>query len=179
MSRFIDSAYIDSLRSKPVLEVEMVCLGNICRSPMAAAVLDNRAKLLTGRTIHVSSSGTSNYHICDGPHRLSKETWESAGYSYEHRASQFSPQSFVDKDLILVMDLSNRALVLTAAKSESDRKKVNLLRQFDPLLSEIDPLSPEGHSLQVPDPWGDEIDSYQAVLSMIESAVEGLLNEIR
>ena len=77
------------------------------------------------------------------------------------------------------MDLSNRALVLTGAKSESDRQKVFLLRQFDPLLSEIDPLSPEAQSLQVPDPWGDEIDSYQTVLTMIESAVDGLLNEIR
>ena len=179
MVSFIDTAYVQFLRAKPTLEIEMVCLGNICRSPMAAAVLHNKAALLTGRRINVTSSGTSNYHIGDGPHRLSKKTWESAGYSYEHFASQFSTQSFATKDLILVMDLSNRALVLTGAKSESDRQKVFLLRQFDPLLSEIDPLSPEAQSLQVPDPWGDEIDSYQTVLTMIESAVDGLLNEIR
>ncbi len=175
----MNSTYLDSLRSKPTLEIEMVCLGNICRSPMAAAVLHNKAKLIEDRTIIVTSSGTSNYHIGDGPHRLSKKTWESAGYSYDHIASQFSTQSFINKDLILVMDLSNRALVLTAAKNDLERQKVFLLRQFDPQLSEIDPLSPQAQALQVPDPWGDEIDSYQSVLTMIENAVEGLLNEIR
>jgi len=179
MPRSIDTPYLASLKSKPTLEIEMVCLGNICRSPMAAAVLHNKSKELTTRTIHVSSSGTSNYHIGEGPHRLSKKTWESAGYSYEHKASQFSPRSFAEKDLILAMDLTNRAMVLTAAKSETDRHKVFLLRQFDPSLSEIDPLSAEAQTLQVPDPWGEEIDSYQSVLTMIETAVDGLLNEFR
>jgi len=175
----IDASYLASLKSKPTLEIEMVCLGNICRSPMAAAVLDNKSKSLARGTINVSSSGTSNYHIGEGPHRLSKKTWESAGYSYQHSASQFSSRSFAEKDLILAMDLSNRALILTAAKSENDRAKVFLLRQFDPALSGIDPLSPQGDALQVPDPWGEEIDSYLAVLAMIETAVVGLLNEIR
>ena len=79
----------------------------------------------------------------------------------------------------MTMDLTNRAMVLTAAKTDSDRKKVFLLRQFDPPLSEIDPLSVEAQTLQVPDPWGEEIDSYQSVLTMIETAVDGLLNEFR
>jgi protein-tyrosine phosphatase len=146
---------------------------------MAAAVLHNKSKALASKTIHVSSSGTSNYHIGEGPHRLSKKTWESAGYSYEHKATHFSPRSFAEKDLILAMDLTNRAMVLTAAKTDSDRHKVFLLRQFDPSLSEIDPLSAEAQALQVPDPWGEEIDSYQSVLTMIETAVDGLLNEFR
>jgi protein-tyrosine phosphatase len=175
----IETSYLASLKSKPTLEIEMVCLGNICRSPMAAAVLDNKSKSLARGTINVSSSGTSNYHIGEGPHRLSKKTWESAGYSYEHNASQFSSRSFAEKDLILTMDLTNRAMVLAAAKTDSDRQKVFLLRQFDPSLSEIDPLSTEAHILQVPDPWGEEIDSYQSVLTMIESAVDGLLNKVR
>jgi len=79
----------------------------------------------------------------------------------------------------LTMDLSNRAMVLTAAKSENDRQRVFLLRQFDPELQNIDPVSREANLLQVPDPWGEEIEAYQEVLHMIESAVAGLLNEIR
>ena len=77
------------------------------------------------------------------------------------------------------MDLSNRAMVLTAAKNESDRQRVFLLRQFDPALSHVDPLSREASELQVPDPWGEELDAYQEVLEMIERAVNGLLNKIR
>ena len=94
-------------------------------------------------------------------------------------AKQFNPVSFQSQDLILAMDLSNRALILTAAKSEADREKVFLLRQFDPELERIDPISREGAALQVPDPWGEEIDAYQEVLEMIERAVNGLLNKIR
>jgi len=157
----------------------MVCLGNICRSPMAAAILENKSRKSHSSAILVTSSGTSNYHIGDGPHRLSKKTWESSGYQYEHVAKQFNPASFSNQDLILTMDLSNRAMVLTAARSESDREKVFLLRQFDPTLSHIDPLSREATDLQVPDPWGEEIEAYQEVLSMIERAVDGLLNKIR
>ena len=173
------NGYLETLRGKPTLAIEMVCLGNICRSPMAAAVLYTKAQSILTPAITVSSSGTSNYHIGDGPHRLSKSTWEQAGYKYDHTAAQFNPHSFQSQNLILAMDLSNRALVMTAAKSEQERQKVFMLRQFDPLLQEIDPLSREGSALQVPDPWGEEIDSYQRVLAMIERAVAGLLNEIR
>ena len=157
----------------------MVCLGNICRSPMAAAILDDKSRKMHSSKILVTSSGTSNYHIGDGPHLLSRKTWEASGYEYEHIAKQFNPASFSNQDLILTMDLSNRAMVLTAARNDSDREKVFLLRQFDPGLSHIDPLSREATDLQVPDPWGEEIEAYQEVLLMIERAVDGLLNKIR
>jgi len=157
----------------------MVCLGNICRSPMAASVLQRESAHFKNPTIRVSSSGTSNYHIGEGAHRLSRKTWELAGYRYDHVASQFNPKSFQEQDLILAMDLSNRAMVLTAAKSETDREKVVMLRQFDPALGNIDPVSRAGGELEVPDPWGAEIDSYQEVLGMIERAVAGLLDKLR
>ena len=175
----MSSPYLASLRNKDELHIEMVCLGNICRSPMAAAILHNKSLELVRPRVIVTSSGTSNYHIGDGAHPLSKKTWERAGYQYTHVAKQFNPASFQSQDLILAMDLSNRALILTATKSEADREKVFLLRQFDPELERIDPISREGADLQVPDPWGEEIDAYQEVLEMIERAVNGLLNKIR
>ena len=175
----MSSTYLASLRNKDELHIEMVCLGNICRSPMAAAILHNKSLELARPKVIVTSSGTSNYHIGDGAHLLSKKTWERSGYQYTHMAKQFNPVSFQSQDLILAMDLSNRALILTAAKSEADREKVFLLRQFDPELERIDPISREGAALQVPDPWGEEIDAYQEVLEMIERAVNGLLNKIR
>lgn len=146
---------------------------------MAAAILHNKSLERARPKVIVTSSGTSNYHIGDSAHPLSKKTWERAGYEYTHVAKQFNPASFQSQDLILAMDLSNRALILTAAKSEADREKVFLLRQFDPELESIDPISREGVAIQVPDPWGEEIDAYQEVLEMIERAVNGLLNKIR
>lgn len=169
---------LEKLRSKSEIRVEMVCLGNICRSPMAAAVLHNKSAEVTKPKIVVSSSGTSNYHIGEGPNISSLKTWESAGYQYSHTARQFNPESFVTQDLILCMDLSNRAMVLTAAKSQEERNKVFLLRQFDPQLSHINPTSREAESLVVPDPWGMELDAFEEVLDMVERAVDGLIKSI-
>ena len=94
---------------------------------------------------------------------------------YDHTAKQFSRKSFAEQDLILAMDLTNRAMILNAAQSEEERAKVFMLRQFDPELSSIDPTSRSGELLQVPDPWGETIDSFENVLAMVERAVDGLI----
>ena len=167
---------LEKLRVKDEIHIEMVCLGNICRSPMAAAVLYNKVAKLATPKIIVTSSGTSNYHVGEGAHKSSIKTWQAAGYNYEHSAKQFSAKSFTTQDLILCMDLSNRALVLTAAKSEADREKVYMLRQFDPLLKDIDPTSKQAQDLVVPDPWGSEMDAFSQVLAMIERATDGLID---
>ena len=170
-----DNPYLASLSGKPFISIEMVCLGNICRSPLAAAVLHNKASEIEAPRIVVSSSGTSNYHIGEGAHKLSVKTWQNAGYEYDHTAKQFSRKSFAEQDLILAMDLTNRAMILNAAQSEEERAKVFMLRQFDPELSSIDPTSRSGELLQVPDPWGETIDSFEKVLAMVERAVDGLI----
>ena len=169
---------LEKLRDKPEIRIEMVCLGNICRSPMAAAVLHNKVAELSSPKVIVTSSGTSNYHIGEGAHKSSIRTWETAGYSYSHTAKQFSKNSFIEQDLILCMDTSNRAMVLTAAENEEQRAKVFLLRQFDPELREIDPTSRDAEKLIVPDPWGQGMDAFEEVLELIERATDGLLNEV-
>jgi protein-tyrosine phosphatase len=73
------------------------------------------------------------------------------------------------------MDLTNRANLLNAAPSNEARAKVMMLRSFDPALSHIDPTSREAEELQVPDPWGEEFDSFLEVRAMIERAVAGLI----
>jgi len=170
---------LEKLRDKPEIRIEMVCLGNICRSPMAAAVLHNKVADLSSPRVIVTSSGTSNYHIGEGAHKSSIRTWESAGYSYSHTAKQFSKKSFIEQDLILCMDTSNRAMVLTAAENEEQRAKVFLLRQFDPELREIDPTSRDAEKLIVPDPWGQGMDAFEKVLELIERATDGLLKELQ
>jgi protein-tyrosine phosphatase len=160
------------------LHVAMVCLGNICRSPMAAAVLANKVREITDVEVIVSSSGTSGWHIGEGPHPTSKLVWEKAGYSHDHKASQFKANDYFVNDYILAMDSSNYENVLSLAPSEEDRSKVFYLRSFDPALSHIDPQSSDYFKLEVPDPYNQPEESYQRVLAMIESAVDGFIERV-
>ena len=156
----------------------MVCLGNICRSPMAAAVLSNKALTVENLDIQVSSSGTSGWHIGQGPHPTSKLVWEKAGYQHDHKASQFKTNDYFVNDYILVMDSSNYENVLSLAPSEEDRTKVFYLRSFDPALHHVEPLSSEYFKLEVPDPYNQHEDAYREVLAMIESAVDGFIDHL-
>ena len=160
------------------LSVAMVCLGNICRSPMAAAVLSNKGATVKGLEIQVSSSGTSGWHVGQGPHPTSQLVWEKAGYQHHHIASQFKANDYFVNDYILVMDSSNYENVISLAPSEADRVKVFYLRSFDPALHHIDPISGDYFKLEVPDPYNQSEVAYREVLAMIESAVDGFINNL-
>ncbi len=134
---------------------------------MAAAVLANRASEISTPRIVVTSSGTSAWHVGESAHPLSEKTWKLAGYQHSHSARQFIQSHFDQVDVIVAMDLSNRENILKLARNESDREKVVMLRQFDP----------EADSVEVPDPWGNEVEAYQEVLAMVEAGVSGLLQE--
>ena len=136
---------------------------------MAAAVLANRAQEINKPEIIVTSSGTSSWHVGEGAHQLSEKTWKLAGYKHSHTARQFLVENFDEVDLILAMDESNYANILQLARNDQDREKVAMLRAFDPGVD----------SLEVPDPWGSEIDAYQEVLAMVEAAVSGLLKTLQ
>lgn len=170
--------YLDGLIGRDVIRVEMVCLGNICRSPMAAAVLHNKTLNIAHPKFVVTSSGTSGWHDGEGAHHLSEKTWKAAGYTYQHISRKFQLNFFDEADLILPMDLTNRANILNGARTEADKAKVFMLRSFDPALAHIDPSSPEAEQLQVPDPWGETIAAYQEVLEMIERATDGLIANV-
>lgn len=145
----------------------MVCLGNICRSPMAAAVLATKAREVSGISIEVSSSGTSNWHVGQGANPPSQRTWEKAGYVHEHRSSQISEKRIADSDLVLVMDRSNLRNVLAMA-TDDQHAKIHLLRSFD-VLADHD---------EVPDPYGMADGAFEEVLAMVERAVDGLLSAL-
>ena len=145
---------------------------------MAAAVLSNKVRSLRDIEILVTSSGTSGWHIGEGPHPTSKLVWEKAGYLHDHKASQFKANDYFVNDYILVMDSSNYENVLSLAPSQEDSAKVFYLRSFDPALSHIDPLSSDYFKLEVPDPYNQSEDAYSSVLAMIESAVDGFLERI-
>jgi protein-tyrosine phosphatase len=145
---------------------------------MAAAVLTGKSQKITEVGINISSSGTSGWHIGEGPHPTSKLVWEEAGYLHDHKASQFKVNDYFVNDYILVMDSSNFENVLALAPSPEDAIKVFYLRSFDPALSHIDPLSSEYTKLEVPDPYNQSKEAYREVLAMIESAVDGFIASV-
>jgi protein-tyrosine phosphatase len=174
----MNQSVISSIKGRDQLSITMVCLGNICRSPMAAAVLANKKCSIKSPEITVDSAGTGPWHIGQGPHPSSKKIWEKAGYKHDHTAKQFTSNDFFVHDLILVMDSSNFHNVISLAATDEDRAKVFYLRSFDPDLQRIDPNSADYFKLEVPDPYNQSNEAYEATLAMVERAVDGLLAEL-
>jgi len=175
----MNQSLISSLKGQDQLSITMVCLGNICRSPMAAAVLAGKTAHWKAPRIEVHSSGTGSWHIGQGPHPSSKKIWEAAGYKHSHTAQQFKANDFFVHDLILVMDSSNYQNVVSLAESDEHRSKVFYLRNFDPLLKGLDPSSADYFKPEVPDPYNQSDEAYEATLAMVERAVDGLLQELK
>jgi len=135
----------------------MVCLGNICRSPLAEGILKNK---VDPDKVFVDSAGTGGYHIGEKPDTRSIDVARNHEIDItDQRCRKFSEADFEDFDLIYVMDKSNYANVLSLAISESDVKKVKLL------LEEIN-NSPQ----EVPDPYYGGKDGFEKVYQMIDKA---------
>ena len=179
MHSFKNLDYLSPLRKQPVLSVHIVCLGNICRSPIANAVLLGATKDLSSPKVKVDSSGTGAWHVGQPAAEYSKQVWQDAGYEYKHLAKQFKVDFFQKHDLILAMDLSNRNNLLKLAQSESDKNKIIMFTSFDPSKSQIDPDGKDGNLLSVPDPYGGSIDQFQSVLKIIEQATIGFTSWVR
>jgi protein-tyrosine phosphatase len=165
----MDLDYLAELRNRDEISVSFVCLGNICRSPMAAAIFSNRTKDLSSPRAIVESGGTSSWHIGQGPHPQSKRTWERAGYEYTHRASQFTNLDLERIDLILTMDSENHTNVIALSSDDSFSRKVFMMRDFD---SSIEP------GASVPDPYSQDDEAYEHVKELLESAIDGLIATI-
>jgi len=135
----------------------MVCLGNICRSPLAEGILKDK---VDPDKVFVDSAGTGGYHIGEKPDTRSIEVARNHGIDIiDQRCRKFSAADFEDFDLIYVMDKSNYANVLSLANSESDVKKIKLLL-------EVIGNSPQ----EVPDPYYGGKDGFEKVYQMIDKA---------
>jgi low molecular weight protein-tyrosine phosphatase len=149
----------------------LVCLGNICRSPMAEAVL--KAELdragLSG-TVVVDSAGTGDWHVGSRMDPRARAELGQRGYDgASHVARQIQPDWLTERDLILAMDAQNLAALRRMAQP-AERERIRLLRSFDY-------SSPQDS--EVPDPYYGDGDSFGPVLDLIETAARGLAEAIR
>jgi protein-tyrosine phosphatase len=155
------------------VRILMVCMGNICRSPTAEAVLRAmvREAGLEGE-IEVDSAGTGNWHAGEPPDRRATEAAARRGYTLTGRARQVRPHDFEHFDLLLAMDRQNLRELRTFTDDPELAKKARLLREYDlESLARMD--------LSVPDPYYGGPDGFETVLDQIEAACRGLLEELQ
>ncbi len=143
----------------------MVCLGNICRSPLAEGILQSK---VDPDKVFVDSAGTAGYHVGNPPDKRSIAVARKYGLNIAHqKCRKFSKQDFLEFDHIYVMDRSNFSDVANLAKNQEEAKKVKLL------LSEV--------SLginEVPDPYYGGDDGFENVYQMIDSACEAIAKKL-
>lgn len=138
----------------------MVCLGNICRSPLAEGVLRHLSEQ-EGLGWEIDSAGTGDWHVGHPPDPRSVQVARRNGIDISKlRGRQFSVQDFDDFDRIFVMDLNNYRDVLRKARSDADREKVQLLLE---------------HQQPVPDPWYDDA-LFDPVYNLISDACRRIVN---
>jgi protein-tyrosine phosphatase len=147
-----------------------VCLGNICRSPTAEAVMADlvRRAGLADR-IEVDSAGTAAYHIGDLPDSRALAELARRGVPVDHRGRQFRREDFARFDLVLAMDRSNAANLRRIAPDDEAAAKIRLLREWDPEAV---------GDLQVPDPYYGGEDGFVEVFDMVERSCRALLAEL-
>jgi len=137
-------------------KILMVCLGNICRSPLAEGLL--ASKLPKDKFI-VDSAGTGNYHVGRKPDTRSIVTAQKNGLDIIHqKARQFNPNDFDYFDYIYVMDSSNYSDVIDLAKNEIQKSKVDMI---------LNHLFP-GENVDVPDPYYGLQNGFDMVYEMLE-----------
>jgi len=155
------------------LRVTAVCLGNICRSPIAEAVLRDRIERAgLSDLVIVDSAGTGDWHLGHDADPRSQAILTQNGYSLTHEARQISPTWMAELDIILVMDQSNYTNVAAMITQSGFEPELYMMRGFDPDLRHLGELHPD---LDVPDPYFDKGDGFTLVLEMIERAADAFV----
>lgn len=147
----------------------MVCLGNICRSPIADGLLRHKVAK-ENLPIEVDSAGTSAHHIGQAPDERMQKVAESRGVPIDYlKARQFKADDFDQFDIIYAMDDSNRTNILKLARNENDKNKVRLF------LNELYP----GENMNVPDPYFGGEKGFFDVFEMVDSTTEMIINKFK
>lgn len=150
-----------------------VCLGNICRSPTAEAVMTRLVHDagLDG-DVELASAGTGGWHVGHAPDARATAAARARGFEMQSVAQQVSAADFERYDLLIAMDEDNARDLRRLAPDARAAAKVRLLREFDPARA-------GAADLDVPDPYYGGADGFGHVLDLVEAACAGLLDELR
>jgi protein-tyrosine phosphatase len=149
------------------MKILMVCLGNICRSPLAEGILQHKASK-AGLHWNVESAGTNNCHTGDAPHHLSQKVAKLNGIDIcQQRARNFIAEDFEVYDKIYALAGDVLDDIRHIAKNKFDASKVDLL------MNELYP----GRNMDVPDPWYGAEPGYHEVYKMIEKVCDAIIEK--
>ena len=147
-------------------KILMVCLGNICRSPLAEGILNSK---LPQDSFIIDSAGTSSHHQGQAPDNRSINIARHNDIDIcLQKSRQFITQDFNDFDLIYAMDKSNYANILALAENDAEKDKVKLI------LNEINPNKNE----DVPDPYYDSDKGFKTVFNLLDNACTIIANRL-
>ena len=161
------------MRPAPAYRVCVICSGNICRSPMGEVIL--RSMLLSaglGDRVVVDSAGTGGWHEGDAADPRTLRALRDHGYDgTHHRAREFRPEWFSDRDLIVVADEGHLRDLRRWAPDAHASAKVRLLREFDP--------AAVSGTLEVDDPYFGDSEDFDSCLIVVERACRGIVGHLR
>ncbi len=151
------------MQHKTVIRVMMVCLGNICRSPLAEVIMRQKAQQLWGDVFHIESSGTGDWHLGGAADKRSAITARQYGLDLsQHRAQQITARMIPDWDYLVAMDRSNQqSLQRMGAKEE----QLFMMRHHE-------------QNQDVPDPYYGGSNGFEQVYQMLDRNAEQLLQTI-
>jgi protein-tyrosine phosphatase len=159
------------MKDRKRIAVSFVCMGNICRSPTAEAIMRHLvAEAGLQDRIDVDSAGTGSWHVGEERDRRSRTVAKRRGMPIEGYARQFQPEDFQRFDLVLALDHDNARDLRRLAPDQQARNKVRLLRDFD---------AAAGKDASVPDPYYGGPQGFEDVFDICLSACQGLLDHLR
>jgi len=147
-------------------KILMVCLGNICRSPLAQGILESK---VNKSKVRIDSAGTAAYHVGNSPDERSIEVAKKYGVHINNqRARKLVIEDFDEFSVIYAMDESNYQNILKLARNKADENKVKMI------LNEVYP----GKNLNVPDPYYGGNQGFENVYKMLDKACEVIADSL-
>ena len=147
-------------------KILMVCLGNICRSPLAEGILKSKLPL---QNYFIDSAGTAGYHVGEKPDTRSIAVARKYGIDIsDQRSRKFSVMDFDEFNYIYAMDSSNYQNIIALARNNSDIAKVKMILEENPTSNRMD----------VPDPYYGGNDGFENVFQMLDKACNSIVEKL-
>ncbi len=153
-----------------MIKILFVCLGNICRSPMAEAIFNGLIqKYGLAGFIESDSAGTSDYHIGEPPDSRTLGVVHKYQLKLDHQGRQFTTGDFNKFNYIIAMDESNLSNIQRQLPKSADNKKILLMREFDE----------QADSQSVPDPYWSSEDGFEEVYQILHRSCQNFINYLK